>query len=84
MSILVLPRESALRQTDPKCFSKGLEHLEQAEIIDFIGSWIIFFIGDALLIEMIERVCDVAVFVAPKKMDSIFVIAEEGNLLLSC
>ena len=37
-----------------------------------------------LLMDMIERVCNVAVFVAPEKMDSIFVIAEEWNFLFAC
>lgn len=67
----------------PSVAPKGLEHLEQAEIIDFAGSWITFFIGYALLMGVIERVCDVAVFVAPEKMDSIFVIAEEWNFLFT-
>ena len=83
MHILFLPRESALRQTDPKCFSKGLEHLEQVEIIDFVGSWIAFVIGCALFIHAIEWVCDVTVFVAPEKMDSIFVIAKEWDFIFA-
>jgi len=64
-----------------------LEHLEHAETIDVADSWfvfLIFIIAYALLMDMIERVCYVAVFVAPEKMDSIFVIAEEWNFLFTC
>ncbi len=54
MCVFIIALGEDTRQTDSKCFSKGLEHLEQAEIIDFASSWLMFFIAHALMIDIIE------------------------------